>query len=49
LLDGTSGRYLEDCNEAPPHQPGTNTGVAPHALDPEAAERLRQVSEQLLN
>ncbi|MFF6786565.1 SDR family NAD(P)-dependent oxidoreductase [Streptomyces sp. NPDC012510] len=49
LLDGISGRYFEDCDEAPPHQPGTHTGVAPHALDPEAAERLWQVSEQLLN
>ncbi|WP_405652561.1 SDR family NAD(P)-dependent oxidoreductase [Streptomyces sp. NBC_00019] len=49
LLDGISGRYFEDCSEAPPHQPGTNTGVAPHALDPEAAERLWQVSEQLLD
>ncbi|MFD9445121.1 hypothetical protein ACFWBR_43595 [Streptomyces sp. NPDC060006] len=49
LLDGISGRYFEDCNEAPLHQPGTNTGAAPHALDPEAAERLWQVSEQLLD
>ncbi|MER6184922.1 SDR family NAD(P)-dependent oxidoreductase [Streptomyces sp. NPDC001652] len=49
LLDGISGRYFEDCDEAPLHQSGTNTGVAPHALDPEAAERLWQVSEQLLD
>ncbi|MER5214368.1 SDR family NAD(P)-dependent oxidoreductase [Streptomyces sp. NPDC002838] len=48
VLDGVSGRYFEDCDEAPLHQPGTNTGVAPHALDPEAAERLWKVSEQLL-
>ncbi|MFE7767552.1 hypothetical protein [Streptomyces sp. NPDC057438] len=49
LLDGISGRYFEDCDEAPPHQPGTNTGVAPHALDPVVAERLWPLSEQLLD
>ncbi|MFI1356384.1 SDR family NAD(P)-dependent oxidoreductase [Streptomyces sp. NPDC020898] len=47
-LDGISGRYFEDCDEAPPHRPGTNTGVAPYALDPEAAARLWDVSERLL-
>ena len=44
LLDGVGGRYFEDCNEAGPHQEGTRHGVAAHALDPEAAERLWQVS-----
>jgi NAD(P)-dependent dehydrogenase (short-subunit alcohol dehydrogenase family) len=44
LLEGVSGRYFEDCNEAEPHQEGTRNGVAAHALDPEAAERLWQVS-----
>jgi NAD(P)-dependent dehydrogenase (short-subunit alcohol dehydrogenase family) len=48
LLDGVGGRYFEDCNEAAPHQPGTRTGVAPYALDPEAAERLWQVSTETL-
>ncbi|MGW0828017.1 SDR family NAD(P)-dependent oxidoreductase [Streptomyces sp. NPDC002845] len=48
VLDGATGRYFEDCNEAEPHRPGTNTGVAAHALDPEATERLWDVSEQLL-
>jgi NAD(P)-dependent dehydrogenase (short-subunit alcohol dehydrogenase family) len=47
-LDGVSGRYFEDCDEAGPHQPGTLSGVAPHALDPEAAARLWDVSEKLL-
>ncbi|WP_158839447.1 SDR family NAD(P)-dependent oxidoreductase [Saccharothrix deserti] len=47
-LDGIGGRYFEDCAEAVPHQPGTLSGVAPHALDPEAAARLWDVSEQLL-
>jgi NAD(P)-dependent dehydrogenase (short-subunit alcohol dehydrogenase family) len=48
LLDGIGGRYFEDCNEAAPHQPGTRTGVAGYALDPEAATRLWVVSEQTL-
>ena len=48
LLDGVGGRYFEDCNEAGPHQPGTRTGVAAYALDPEAAARLWVVSEQTL-
>jgi NAD(P)-dependent dehydrogenase (short-subunit alcohol dehydrogenase family) len=48
LLAGVSGRYFEDCNEAAPNEPGTRFGVAAYALDPEAAERLWQVSEALL-
>ncbi|GAA4636900.1 SDR family NAD(P)-dependent oxidoreductase [Actinoallomurus vinaceus] len=48
LLDGVGGRYFEDCQEAGPNQPGTRTGVAPYALDPEAAERLWQVSVETL-
>jgi NAD(P)-dependent dehydrogenase (short-subunit alcohol dehydrogenase family) len=48
LLDGIGGRYFEDCNEAGPNQPGTRRGVAAYALDPEAAERLWQVSVQTL-
>jgi NAD(P)-dependent dehydrogenase (short-subunit alcohol dehydrogenase family) len=45
-LDGIGGRYFEDCNEAvvvdpDPASPG---GVAPHALDPEAAADLWRVS-----
>ena len=35
LLEGISGRYFEDCNEAGPSQPGTGHGVAAYALDPE--------------
>ncbi|HEY6594433.1 MAG TPA: SDR family NAD(P)-dependent oxidoreductase [Asanoa sp.] len=49
LLDGVGGRYFEDCNEAGPHQPGTRTGVAAYALDPEAAARLWHVSLDLLS
>ena len=44
LLDGIGGRYFEDGNEAEPNQPGTRRGVAAYALDPEAAERLWEVS-----
>ncbi|KXK58717.1 oxidoreductase [Micromonospora rosaria] len=48
LLDGIGGRYFEDCQQAAPHQPGTRTGVAAYALDPQAAQRLWQVSEETL-
>lgn len=48
LLDGGGGRYFEDCNEAEINQPGTRRGVALYALDPEAAERLWQVSVETL-
>jgi NAD(P)-dependent dehydrogenase (short-subunit alcohol dehydrogenase family) len=48
LLDGVGGRYFEDSQEAAPAQPGGRTGVAAYALDPEAAERLWQVSTALL-
>jgi NAD(P)-dependent dehydrogenase (short-subunit alcohol dehydrogenase family) len=43
-LDGIGGRYFDNCNEAQPNQPGTPTGVAAYALDPELATRLWQVS-----
>jgi NAD(P)-dependent dehydrogenase (short-subunit alcohol dehydrogenase family) len=49
LLDGVGGRYFEDCNEAGPHQPGTRTGVAGYAVDPEAATLLWQVSVQTIS
>jgi NAD(P)-dependent dehydrogenase (short-subunit alcohol dehydrogenase family) len=45
LLKGVSGRYFEDCNEAGPLDPKGRSGVAPHAVDPEAAERLWNLSE----
>jgi NAD(P)-dependent dehydrogenase (short-subunit alcohol dehydrogenase family) len=43
LLEGISGRYFEDCNEAGPPIDARH-GVAPFALDPDAAARLWQVS-----
>ncbi|MEU4478778.1 SDR family NAD(P)-dependent oxidoreductase [Micromonospora sp. NPDC023966] len=48
LVAGVGGRYFEDCQEAGPNQPGTRTGYAPYARDPEAAERLWEVSEEHL-
>lgn len=46
-LEGKGGLYLEDCHIAEPassDQP--STGYAPHALDPVAAEKLWQYSEE---
>jgi NAD(P)-dependent dehydrogenase (short-subunit alcohol dehydrogenase family) len=48
LLEGIGGRYFEDCNEAGPSQPGTGRGVAPYAVDPDAAARLWEISVQTL-
>ena len=43
-LEGVGGRYFEDCDEAETVPPGDTSaaasGVAPYALDPDAAERL---------
>ncbi|MEV6371912.1 SDR family NAD(P)-dependent oxidoreductase [Micromonospora musae] len=47
-LAGVGGRYFEDCNEAALNQPGTNRGVAAYALDQQAAQRLWQVSLDML-
>jgi hypothetical protein len=47
-LEGIGGRYFEDCNEAEKLQAETAdtaaSGVAPYALDPDAAERLWALS-----
>ena len=48
LVEGVSGRYFEDCNEAGPHQPGIRRGVAPYALDRATAARLWQLSVEML-
>ncbi len=48
-LHGHGGRYLEDCNQGLPAEPGNRaSGYAPHAVDADAALRLWQVSEDLL-
>lgn len=44
-LEGVGGLYLEDCNQAVPwSQERPWNGVMPHALDPEAADRLWDLS-----
>ncbi|PWK81453.1 NAD(P)-dependent dehydrogenase (short-subunit alcohol dehydrogenase family) [Lentzea atacamensis] len=48
LLEGLSGKYFEDCNEALPHTGGVLSGVAPYAQDPESAAQLWKVSEEAL-
>jgi NAD(P)-dependent dehydrogenase (short-subunit alcohol dehydrogenase family) len=50
-LEAIGGRYFEDCNEAQViHRREENTlsGVAPYALDPDNAERLWDVSLELI-
>jgi NAD(P)-dependent dehydrogenase (short-subunit alcohol dehydrogenase family) len=51
LLDGVTGRYFEDCNQAPKVSrapEGTAGGVAPYALDPSNATRLWDLSLDLI-
>jgi NAD(P)-dependent dehydrogenase (short-subunit alcohol dehydrogenase family) len=48
LVEGATGRYFEDCQEAEPFTPGVRRGVAPYALDPQKAQRLWQVSLDLV-
>ncbi len=50
LLDGVTGRYFENCNEPEltTDPDGYAPGVHPHALDPEAASRLWDVSMDLV-
>ncbi|MFR9723590.1 SDR family NAD(P)-dependent oxidoreductase [Streptomyces sp. MS19] len=48
-LAHVGGRYFEDCNEAVPHVEGTDRGVAAHALDPERAKRLWQLSQDMVS
>jgi hypothetical protein len=51
LVSGVSGRYFEDCQEAPQvmqRPTDFSGGVAPYALDPENAERLWVVALKLI-
>ncbi|MDH3207181.1 MAG: oxidoreductase [Gemmatimonadota bacterium] len=49
LLEGQGGLYLEDCNVAAMATPDLPyNGVHPHAIDPDAAERLWKLSEEML-
>ena len=45
-LEGVGGLYLENLAQADTYVPGNRFGVAPHALDAEAAERLWVLSEE---
>jgi NAD(P)-dependent dehydrogenase (short-subunit alcohol dehydrogenase family) len=48
-VEGVTGRYYEDCAEAAVvyEREGHTGGVAPYVLDPDNADRLWQISEQL--
>lgn len=48
LVEGVTGRYFEDCQEAGPTTPGTRTGYAPYAMDPDHAADLWEVSARLI-
>lgn len=51
LLEGTGGRYFEDCNEVETidkRPANTYGGVARYALDPANVERLRDVSLEMI-
>ncbi|MEV6607951.1 SDR family NAD(P)-dependent oxidoreductase [Kutzneria sp. NPDC051319] len=48
LVEGVTGRYFEDCDEAGPHQAGIRRGVADYAVDPEHAARLWQLSSDMI-
>jgi len=48
LVEGITGRYFEDCQEAEPCVPGIRRGVAPYAVDPQKAAGLWQLSDHLL-
>jgi NAD(P)-dependent dehydrogenase (short-subunit alcohol dehydrogenase family) len=48
LVEGVTGRYFEDCQEAGPFVESVRRGVAPRALDPDDAARLWRMSEDLV-
>jgi NAD(P)-dependent dehydrogenase (short-subunit alcohol dehydrogenase family) len=49
-LNGIGGLYLEDCNEALPFDPAKPySGYMPYARDLERAEKLWEISAQLVN
>jgi NAD(P)-dependent dehydrogenase (short-subunit alcohol dehydrogenase family) len=49
-LDGIGGLYLEDCRQGTPYDPSisTLTGYMPYALDPDHAEQLWTVAQELV-
>jgi NAD(P)-dependent dehydrogenase (short-subunit alcohol dehydrogenase family) len=48
LVEGRSGLYFEDCEEALPYTGDARRGLAPYAADPEAAAQLWKISEETL-
>lgn len=48
LVQGVTGHYFEDCQEAELNVPGQPSGVAAYALDPESASRLWQISVEAM-
>jgi NAD(P)-dependent dehydrogenase (short-subunit alcohol dehydrogenase family) len=48
LVEGVTGTYFEDAQQAVPHTAGVRRGVAAYALDPGKAARLWALSEQML-
>ena len=49
LAEGVSGHYFADVNEAPIDNEDFERGVADHAVDPEAARRLWELSKAWLD
>lgn len=47
LMEGVTGKYFEDCQEADRFTPGVRRGVADYALDAGNARRLWDVSAEL--
>jgi NAD(P)-dependent dehydrogenase (short-subunit alcohol dehydrogenase family) len=47
LVQGVTGKYFEDLQEAVPFTPGVRRGVTDYALDPDNARRLWDVSVEL--
>ena len=47
-LKGRGGLYLEDCHVAAPAEAGSFEGYLPHAMDPDQADRLWELSETLV-
>jgi NAD(P)-dependent dehydrogenase (short-subunit alcohol dehydrogenase family) len=48
LVEGTTGRYFEDCRQAGIRRPGVLEGVADYAIDPRHAAHLWTVTEEML-
>ncbi|MBT7718925.1 MAG: short-chain dehydrogenase, partial [Halieaceae bacterium] len=47
-LDGLGGLYLEDCHIAEPATPDNEAGIESYALDPVTADKLWQLSEDMV-